>query len=104
MDLISLPKVVNFIQELHAHLNGCVRRETLIEFLQEKGKEYEFPNAKNIADAFHIFSLVHSVITTPEKLLRILLETLEDFEKQNCVYLELRTTPKATPFMNKNQY
>lgn len=57
-----------------------------------------------MADSFHIFSLVHSVVTSPERLRRITTEALQDFEKENCVYLELRTTPKNIANMAKAEY
>ena len=57
-----------------------------------------------MAYAFQIFSLVHSVMTTPQRLYRVVEEILEDFESQNCGYLELRTTPKENLYMTKEIY
>ncbi|OMJ85567.1 hypothetical protein SteCoe_13113 [Stentor coeruleus] len=99
MDCKNLPKI-----ELHAHINGCLRRSTLHEFLQEDNKEYQIPAVIGIKEAFEIFSWVHSVMTTKARLQRVVEEILEDFENQNCLYIELRTTPKSTKFMSKQEY
>lgn len=53
---------------------------------------------------FQIFSLVHRVIKDQKRLKRIVQETLEDFESNNCVYLELRTTPKPLQDLTKVEY
>lgn len=49
----------------------------------------------NIKSAFEIFKVVGQVLTDLETLYRIVREIIEDYAKQNCVYLELRSTPKA---------
>lgn len=85
-------------------MNGCIRRQTLQDFLAEEQRFYEFPEKITLEEGFFIFSLVHSVITSPQRLHRIVTEVLEDFESQNCVYIELRTTPKQTALMSKNEY
>lgn len=43
-------------------------------------------------------------MTTKARLQRVVEEILEDFENQNCLYIELRTTPKSTKFMSKQEY
>ena len=53
---------------------------------------------------FQIFALVHRVIKDGKRLKRIVQETLEDFESNNCVYLELRTTPKPLEDLSKTEY
>ncbi|CAG9314532.1 unnamed protein product [Blepharisma stoltei] len=98
-EIQALPKV-----ELHAHLNGSLRKETLIEFLAEDGKNEGFDKDLTMDEAFRLFSVVHSVVTRPDRVERITREMLEDFEKENTVYLEIRTSPKATQFMTKLEY
>lgn len=53
---------------------------------------------------FQIFSLVHRLIKNQQRLERIVQETLEDFEQNHCVYLELRTTPKSLTDLTKSEY
>jgi len=48
----------------------------------------------NIKSAFEIFKIVGQVLTDLETLYRIVREIIEDYAKQNCIYLELRSTPK----------
>lgn len=104
MDLNLFPKIVIPTQELHAHLNGSLRKSTFLEFLQEDKIEFEFPDQVKMNDAFIIFSLVHRVVNSKHRLSRIVREVLEDFEADNCIYLELRTTPKALPDISKTEY
>jgi adenosine deaminase len=95
----TLPKI-----ELHAHLNGSIRLQTLQDFLALQGQVYEFPPRMTIPEAFRLFGLVHSVITSPERVYRIAQEMLVDFQNENCVYLEMRTTPKALESITEEQY
>ena len=104
MDLNLFPKIVSLTQELHAHLNGSLRKSTFLEFLQEDKLEFEFPDQVKMSDAFIIFSLVHRVVNSKQRLSRIVREVLEDFDADNCIYLELRTTPKALPDISKIEY
>jgi adenosine deaminase len=50
------------------------------------------------------FDAIHRVTTTPAAIERIASEVVTDFAAQRCVYLELRTTPKATREMSKEAY
>ena len=60
--------------------------------------------AVNIETAFPIFGIFHSVVTNVERVYRITKETLEDYEKDNVTYLEIRTTPRANANMTKTEY
>lgn len=91
-DLIALiPKL-----ELHAHLAGSIRRETLFELAS--AARITVPNGKiDLKGAFTLFPIVHKVIASKQILKRVLLEVIEDYMTENTIYLELRTTPRALP-------
>ncbi|KAL4444741.1 hypothetical protein ABPG74_015949 [Tetrahymena malaccensis] len=94
--------------ELHAHLNGCVRRQTLFEIAQRKQINVDFSifDLRNIKGAFSIFQLIHQVLRDLSDIRRVSREVLEDFKDQNVAYLELRTTPKSCELgtYTKEQY
>lgn len=109
--LRALPKI-----ELHAHLNGSVRDATLRALLAERGVAdvddarrammLESINApsRTLSDCFVIFDAIHRVTTTAAATERIASEAVQDFAAQQCVYLELRTTPKCTADLSKRDY
>lgn len=61
---------------------------------------------RTLPECFALFDLIHSITTTHAAIQRIVTEVIEDFEADGCVYLELRTTPKARPecSMTKRSY
>ena len=101
----SLPKI-----ELHAHLNGSIREETLVDLASERGVELppefhagctnrdtaQFMNSKprSLTDCFHIFSFIPKCVSDVAALERITMEALEDAADDNVCYIELRTGPK----------
>jgi len=113
--LRNLPKI-----ELHAHLNGSIRENTLFELAEERmielnKKYFEIPPSngtngavndddrsvliynkrrRSLMECFDIFSEIGKVIVDLDALRRITREALEDFAKEGVVYLELRSTPK----------
>ncbi len=101
-DMITmLPKV-----ELHDHLDGGVRTETIIELAKEykldipsqgpkKLAEWFFrgANRKSLALYLEGFRVTLSVMQTREALERIAEEALEDLAKDNVVYAEIRFAP-----------
>ena len=99
--LKKLPKV-----ELHCHLDGCLRIETILDL----GKRYKVPlPASNPMDLKKIlsigkkrgtleeyiarFDITLSVMQTPESLKRIAYELIEDVAAENVRYLEVRYAP-----------
>src|SRR5919107_4199822 len=98
--LRRLPKA-----ELHCHLDGSVRPETLLEL----GKEYQQPMPRDDADALrdymrvddaqHLedylarFDVTLSVMQTADALERIAYELAEDVAAEGVRYIEVRYAP-----------
>jgi adenosine deaminase len=61
---------------------------------------------RQLADCFKLFDIIHRITTTHEVITRITQEVIRDFQHENVIYLELRTTPKARPElgMTKRSY
>lgn len=88
----NIPKI-----ELHAHIGGCMRPNTFMELCLAKNLDLDavdFYNV-NISSAFEFFKISAQMVTDLETLQRVTYEIIEDFEKQNTRYLELRSSPKV---------
>ncbi|MDU5106018.1 adenosine deaminase [Clostridium sp.] len=101
MDINKLPKV-----ELHCHLDGSLRVETVIELAKEEGialdsYEYEYvknlltvgENCSSLDEYLEKFDLPNMVLQTKENLRRAAFELLEDAAKENIKYIEIRFAP-----------
>uniref|UniRef100_A0A914XGR6 adenosine deaminase n=1 Tax=Plectus sambesii TaxID=2011161 RepID=A0A914XGR6_9BILA len=104
---MDFPKV-----ELHVHLAGASRYETLIELALKKGIDVKgATNAKELAsilqttkpatlskvlEAFHIF--IPCVIGDAEALERVAYELCEDQAKNGVIYFEARYSPYLKTF------
>lgn len=98
--LHKLPKT-----DLHVHLDGSVRPETMIELAHEYGKEMPRWNAEELRDHMHVkdarnlvdylarFDTTLSVMQTAEALERIAYELAEDAAAENVRYMEVRYSP-----------
>ena len=98
--LHRLPKA-----ELHVHLDGSLRPETMLELAAEYGKampesdperlrEYmHVQDARNLVDYLARFDITLSVMQTAESLERIAYELAEDLAKENVRYAEIRYSP-----------
>ena len=98
--LQQLPKT-----ELHVHLDGSLRAETMIELAREYGKEmpsmdpdalrdYMYVrDARNLVDYLARFDTTLSVMQTEESLERIAYELAEDNARENVRYMEVRYSP-----------
>ncbi|CAB3405341.1 unnamed protein product [Caenorhabditis bovis] len=51
-----------------------------------------------------MFPLIQSLTATPESLEIATEDVIREFHDDGVVYLELRSTPKSTKFMNKSEY
>ena len=95
--------------DLHAHLNGCVRHDTLRELAgddatRKRVDRLDDAPAKTLAECFEYFAIVHRVVADADALRRIARETAEDFASQGAVHVELRTTPKVSDKLDKRGY
>jgi adenosine deaminase len=98
--LRQLPKA-----ELHCHLDGSVRPQTLLELAAEYDVEMprrdaaallEFMtvrNARNLEDYLARFEVTLSVMQRPEALERIAFELAEDAHRDGVWYIEVRFSP-----------
>ncbi|KAF8955708.1 hypothetical protein BDZ97DRAFT_1907526 [Flammula alnicola] len=125
------PSQIRFLQtipkaELHAHLNGSIP----LSVLQELATEYYLtssssggisdasvragveklmtgPSLDQIHDFFHLFPAIYALTSTPAALgraTRAVLRAFLDGDTPQCNHLELRTTPRATEAMDREQY
>lgn len=101
MDINKLPKI-----ELHCHLDGSLRVETVIELAKKDNIEldsYEYnyvkkllsveENCSSLDDYLKKFDLPNMVLQTKENLKRASYELLEDAVKENIKYIEVRFAP-----------
>jgi adenosine deaminase len=119
--LENLPKV-----ELHAHLNGCIPLPCLQALAREfdPGDNLDIADSirktlsvlasgaafDNIRDWFGLFPAIYALTSTPAAVQKATEAVLESFLGSKnglppqCSYIELRTTPRATPHMTRRQY
>jgi adenosine deaminase len=98
--LLRLPKA-----ELHVHLDGSLRPQTMLELAAEYGKtmpRYDpdglrdymhVTDARNLVDYLDRFEITLSVMQTAEALERIAYELAEDLAAENVRYAEIRYSP-----------
>ncbi len=97
----ALPKV-----ELHCHLDGSLRPESMIELAQEDKIKLPSDNPDDLKKILSIgdkrgslndyltkFEITLSVLQTPESLTRTAYELVEDAACENVRYLEMRYSP-----------
>ena len=96
-----MPKI-----ELHDHLDGGVRPQTIVDLANEYSLELPAKDATELAEWFHRgadrkslalylegFGVTISVMQTAEALERIAREAIEDLAAENVVYAEIRFAP-----------
>ncbi|HEX6558717.1 MAG TPA: adenosine deaminase [Longimicrobiales bacterium] len=98
--LEKLPKT-----DLHVHLDGSLRPETMIELARAYGKtmptwdpeelrdHMHVQDARNLVDYLARFDTTLSVMQTAEALERIAYELAEDAARENVRYMEVRYSP-----------
>ncbi len=99
--LQRLPKV-----ELHCHLDGSLRVETILDLAEKDGVQLPTSDLdrlrKNLVvgekrgsleDYIARFDITLSVMQTPESLERCAYELIEDVAKENVRYIEIRYSP-----------
>lgn len=97
----NLPKI-----ELHCHLDGSVRVDTIIDIVKKENIKLEsykkddiekiakVPNdCKSLNEYLKRFDLPLKVMQSKENLKRITFELLEDAQKENIKYIEVRFAP-----------
>lgn len=101
MDFKLLPKI-----ELHCHLDGSVRPETILDIATKENIEiptYDLNELKNLLEApldckslveyLDRFNIPIKIMQSKESLKRITYELLEDAAKENVKYIEIRYAP-----------
>ena len=98
--LERLPKT-----DLHVHLDGSLRPETMMELAREYGQELpvwdaealraymHVRDATNLVDYLTRFDITLRVMQRPEALERIAYELAEDAARENVRYMEVRYSP-----------
>lgn len=94
----ALPKA-----ELHVHLIGSIRPETLLDIVEEEGLEAPFRSMKDVRELFKyrdfphfisIYTLVNDCIVDERYFERITYELLEDEARCNVRYVEISFSPR----------
>lgn len=101
MNIKKLPKI-----ELHCHLDGSLRVETVIELAKKENlklESYEYDyvkkllsveeNCSSLDEYLEKFDLPNMVLQSKENLKRASYELLEDAAKENIKYIEVRFAP-----------
>jgi adenosine deaminase len=98
--LRALPKT-----DLHVHLDGSIRPETMVELAREQGKTLPesdvdalrdymvVRNARNLVDYLARFDVTLSILQTREALERTAYELAEDAAAEGVRYIEVRYSP-----------
>jgi len=102
MDYAKLPKV-----DLHLHLDGSVKPETIVELAAEEGVELPGTDRETLSSLMQVkgdcaslqeylskFMFVGRFLHTPYALERIAYELVEQASEQRCKYVEVRFGPQ----------
>jgi adenosine deaminase len=91
--------------ELHCHLDGSLRPETVWDLAQQYGvplpvktqtevkKFFNATGRKSLADYLTLFGYTVPLLQTREALSRAVAELIEDFSQENGRYIEIRYAP-----------
>ena len=99
--LKRLPKV-----ELHCHLDGCLRPQTILDLARKDGVDLPAETAEGLEKILVIgnkrgtledyiarFDVTLSVMQNPDALARIAHELIQDVAAENVRYIEIRYSP-----------
>ena len=91
-------KIVRFnsFEDLH----GSLRPHTVQELIGD----YNFQDLPNLDTVFAQFRRLHTVVNTKEILTRCVKEVCDDFIAENCLWVEIRTSPRASDGFTKEEY
>ncbi|UMM17008.1 hypothetical protein L5515_013774 [Caenorhabditis briggsae] len=101
----AMPKI-----ELHAHLSGSLSSGTISKLVGNKDKciqtiaKYRLQKPEEMKKVFESFGAVNEALEKSENLRIATIETCREFCEDGCIYLELRSTPKHTRFMDYETY
>jgi len=59
---------------------------------------------RSLDDCFRLFDIIHTLVVDKEALRKLARDVIRDFARDNVVYLELRTTPRQTEFLSRQDY
>ncbi|ELP94028.1 adenosine deaminase, putative [Entamoeba invadens IP1] len=103
----QFPKV-----ELHTHLNGCIREETLKKWHKnpnitttiDKILSPTSTSEESLSNCFVVFDLIYEATTTLDRIKQLTTEVLEDYDNDNAIIVEIRTTPRALENLSQRDY
>ena len=97
----KLPKI-----ELHCHLDGSVRVETVIDIAKKENIDMTSYDSEKVSELLRVpsnctslveylkkFEIPNKIMQTKESLKRVTFELLEDAHKENIKYMEIRFAP-----------
>jgi len=103
-EILALPKT-----DLHCHLDGGLRLDTIMELIKKQGVAYPvdrekiknmvvkddmiFKKDKSLVDYLDAFAITTSVMQDTKALERVAFELCEDAVQENVRYLEIRFAP-----------
>lgn len=103
-------------QELHAHLNGSLSEETFEKLIklrnsQNSGDNFNddlsnyrcFGNEFTMEACFEKFKLAHALVDSVEAVKLATEQVIKEFSQENVILLELRSTPRKTDTMTKEE-
>ena len=86
------------LAELHRHLDGSMRRDTLLDLAREEGREIPenlgFWPGIGLESALAQFEVTLSVLQEPAAVERVASEMCEDAEQEGITTLEIRFAPQ----------
>lgn len=96
-EIRALPKI-----DIHSHLSGSIGQKKLVELLDQRGKGETFTPfdcrvdvSNGLEKCFAYFDAVAKVVTDLATLKATTLHVLDLFAADNCLYFEVRTSPKT---------